>query len=232
MLNYLIKSVSSVQYLISNFNYINFFLFSSNYFAADACLPQQKRTALLENIKKNFLGMTTTAVSSIPSSSSPMHFVEHPKSEWIRSRPAHFRCIAANAQRIRVKCNTKWLLLQEADVTNKNIKYLNDDRIFSERFTDSTNGEPLIRINVEIQRPELDAWFADLGEFACQCWAFSEQNFNEDFDSEEEDVDGANREKKTTSVQLKNVKTTIIRSDIAKIKLACKLYLVIFINGV
>jgi len=56
---------------------------------------------------------TNSPPSSIASSSHPMRFVEQPQSEWIvRSRPAHLRCIAINAQRIRVKCNSNWVNLK------------------------------------------------------------------------------------------------------------------------
>uniref|UniRef100_A0A1I8AYM5 Ig-like domain-containing protein n=1 Tax=Meloidogyne hapla TaxID=6305 RepID=A0A1I8AYM5_MELHA len=163
--------------------------------------------------------MTTNSPSSIASSSHPMRFVEQPQSEWIvRSRPAHLRCTGVNAQRIRVKCNSNWL---------------DDDRIYLERSTDPTSGEPSIRANVEIQRAELDAWFADLGEFACQCWAFGEGKYNEgkneDLDSEEEEDDDEderddeeNERKTTTRIKLKDNKQAIIRSDIARIRLACE----------
>jgi hypothetical protein len=52
-----------------------------------------------------------TTTSSFASSSHQIRFVEEPKKEeWIvRSKPAQFRCIAVNAQRIRVKCNSKWV---------------------------------------------------------------------------------------------------------------------------
>lgn len=108
---------------------------------------------------------------------------------------------------------------------------MDDDRIYLERSTDPTSGEPSIRANVEIQRAELDAWFADLGEFACQCWAFGEGKYNEgkneDLDSEEEEDDDEderddeeNERKTTTRIKLKDNKQAIIRSDIARIRLA------------
>ena len=95
-----------------------------------------------------------------------------------------------------------------------------------ERVPDPTSGEPSICANVEIQRAELDAWFADLGEFACQCWAFNEQKFeeNEDFDSEDDEEDDVseNEGKTTTRIRWRDTRPAIIRSDIARIRLACE----------
>jgi hypothetical protein len=105
---------------------------------------------------------------------------------------------------------------------------LDDDRIYLERVPDPTSGEPSIRANVEIQRVELDAWFADLGEFACQCWAFGEQKLeeveNNNLDSEDDDEDNENSENnENTSTHMR--RPAIVRSDIARVRLACKSFI-------
>jgi hypothetical protein len=58
---------------------------------------------------------------------------------------------------------------------------LDESRIRLEQGLDPATGHPSLRAHAEIQRAELDAWLADLGEFACQCWAFA---------AEEEATDG------------------------------------------
>jgi hypothetical protein len=86
---------------------------------------------------------------------------------------------------------------------------LDQSRVRLEQGLDPTSGQPTLRAHAEIQRAELDAWLADLGEFACQCWAFNgegiegndelaneivhklrgnkEENDSEDEEDEEED---------------------------------------------
>jgi netrin receptor unc-5 len=162
---------------------------------------------LNEAFKLEMLTNTTTS-SFTASSSHQIRFVEEPKKEWIvRSKPALFSCSAVNAKKIRVKCNSKWL---------------DDDRIYLERVPDHTRGEPSIRANVEIQRSELDAWFADMGEFACQCWAFGEQKLeednNEDLVSEDDEDNEYIENGGKTSTRIG--RPAIVRSDIATIRLA------------
>ncbi|KAL3077555.1 hypothetical protein niasHS_012261 [Heterodera schachtii] len=121
---------------------------------------------------------------SVPSSSrspaaagrsvtAPIRFLRHPQSDFVvRSRPAQLQCAAVNAQRIRVKCNAKWL---------------DDQRVRQEKGVDAESALPIVSASVEIQRAELDAWLADLGEFACQCWAFPGNRREGTLDEEEED---------------------------------------------
>ncbi|KAI3411949.1 hypothetical protein GPALN_002005 [Globodera pallida] len=105
--------------------------------------------------------------------------------------PAQLQCTASNAHRIRVKCNAKWL---------------DDQRVHQEEGVDADSALPVVSASVDIQRAELDAWLADLGEFACQCWAFRgkrreelsrddrSEDSEEDEEEEDEEEDGKDEE--------------------------------------
>jgi len=110
---------------------------------------------------------------------------------------------------------------------------LDERRVRLEHGLDPSSGHPTLRAHADIQRAELDAWLADLGEFACQCWAFGDENAkvvetadvedseDEEDDEEEEDDDGEDNTGPSTSKPLKKMPATV-RSDTARIRLACK----------
>lgn len=139
---------------------------------------------------------------------------------------------------------------------------MDDNRVRLERGLDTISGQPTLRAHVDIQRMELDAWLADLGEFACQCWAFGdkvpmngaeeEEEVEEDHEEEEDDVDddddlnnededgfshpstsreGADnqqqqqrhRHQQHLGTRNNNNNAAAIRSETARIRLACKL---------
>ncbi|KAI6222467.1 Netrin receptor UNC5 [Aphelenchoides fujianensis] len=83
--------------------------------------------------------------------------VDGPRSSYIvRSRPALLSCRALNAQRIRFKCNSRWMA---------------DDRHELQTGVDEATGRPFRLATVEITRSDVEADLADVGEFVCQCFA-------------------------------------------------------------
>ncbi|KAI6206916.1 Netrin receptor UNC5 [Aphelenchoides besseyi] len=83
--------------------------------------------------------------------------VDHPRSSYIvRSRPAILSCRALNANRVRFKCNSRWL---------------NDDRHEIRTGVDEPTGRPFHMATVEINRQDVEADLTDVGEFTCQCFA-------------------------------------------------------------